>query len=171
MSPDLFDDHMSTHPRHTFTYSGPYLATKCVMARPLNSSSELRQSYQQLQPSASKMASVSESRKLAAASPKSKVPKGAIPRSVNFLLGGAAGWAGTWQRLHALPANEYLCLHRVGAVFFTQPLDLIKNRMQMSGKLGNLPKGYFYIILLISSRWGRQGSGPQDLHPCYNEDP
>jgi solute carrier family 25 oxoglutarate transporter 11 len=40
------------------------------------------------------------------------IPPGAIPRSVNFALGGMAG---------------------VGAVFFTQPLDLVKNRMQMSG--------------------------------------
>ena len=30
----------------------------------------------------------------------------------------------------------------VGAVFFTQPLDLVKNRMQMSGEL-------YYIILYI----------------------
>ena len=27
----------------------------------------------------------------------------------------------------------------VGAVFFTQPLDLVKNRMQMSGKLQHMP--------------------------------
>jgi solute carrier family 25 oxoglutarate transporter 11 len=57
----------------------------------------------------------SAGRKLSAASPKSSVPAGAIPRRANFVLGGLAGCS---------------------AVFITQPLDLIKNRMQLSGEGG-----------------------------------
>ncbi|CAI8008665.1 Mitochondrial 2-oxoglutarate/malate carrier protein [Geodia barretti] len=57
----------------------------------------------------------SAGRKLTVASPKSNVPAGAIPRRANFVLGGLAGCT---------------------AVFVTQPLDLIKNRMQLSGEGG-----------------------------------
>lgn len=59
----------------------------------------------------------SGARKLAATSPKSHVPPGAIPRGANFVLGGLAG---------------------MSATVFVQPLDLVKNRMQMSGEGGKV---------------------------------
>ncbi|XP_003386705.1 PREDICTED: mitochondrial 2-oxoglutarate/malate carrier protein-like isoform X2 [Amphimedon queenslandica] len=55
---------------------------------------------------------MADSRTISAASPKSRVPPGAIPRQVNFALGGLAGMTAT---------------------VFVQPLDLVKNRMQLSG--------------------------------------
>ncbi|XP_064384029.1 mitochondrial 2-oxoglutarate/malate carrier protein-like isoform X1 [Halichondria panicea] len=58
------------------------------------------------------------------------IPPGSLPRSVNFLLGGTAG---------------------CGAVFVTQPLDLIKNRMQLSGEGGanRVHKTSFHALVRI----------------------
>lgn len=48
-----------------------------------------------------------------------------------------------------LPVAVVFCLCRCSAVFITQPLDLIKNRMQLSGKLLSLDVFRFVIFVYI----------------------
>ena len=52
-----------------------------------------------------------------------------------------------WSRVAGPSANPFSPYHRCGAVFFTQPLDLVKNRMQLSGKTADWDP------------WGRGGEG------------
>ena len=74
-----------------------------------------------------------DARVLSTASPKSRIPPGAIPRRVNFVLGGLAGWVVVIVTSITIPCY----LNRMTATVFVQPLDLVKNRMQLSGKCTN----------------------------------
>lgn len=39
-----------------------------------------------------------------------------------------------FESTELIPAEDFPSLYRMAATFFVQPLDLVKNRMQMSGK-------------------------------------
>ena len=51
--------------------------------------------------------------------------------------------------IHNIPRRACYTQYRCGSVFFTQPLDLIKNRMQLSGKHNDCS----VIELLLLSRY------------------
>ena len=54
-----------------------------------------------------------------------------IPNGVKFAFGGLAGQVTFFYRVSTI-----LFAFRMGATLFVQPLDLLKNRLQMSGTAG-----------------------------------
>ncbi len=61
-------------------------------------------------------------------------PKQTIPKPIRFLFGGGAGYGViTFIYTFIYILINIISFNRMAATCFVQPLDLIKNRMQLSG--------------------------------------
>ena len=84
------------------------------------------------------------------------------PNSVKFLIGGSAGYINQISNSIALFVFVFYrvgLMFRMAATLFVQPMDMVKNRMQMSGEGGGIRehKTSFHALAKIFRNEGFRG--------------
>ena len=80
-----------------------------------------------------------------------------VPKYIRFAFGGSAGYVATILPDVFIKTNW---IYRMAATLFVQPLDLVKNRMQLSGQCSTLSHVLVKSLGVIRrSRW--QGQNDQ----------
>ena len=84
----------------------------------------------------------------------SDAPKAAAntPNSVKFLIGGVAGYENKLGIFVLLMKSTF----RMTATLFVHPMDVVKNRMQMSG-VGGAAKEYRTSFHALTQIFGKEG--------------